>query len=223
MLRKILVILLVSTTVVKAQDGTGNWLMYFGTNSISPKWSIHSEAQHRNFELSPNTLEQLLLRTGVNHHFNSQTSALVGYANITGYDPRENNGLLSMEHRIWQQFLHTHRVGSWKFEHRLRTEQRFFEDNFATRYRYRWMGFYPINGNFGPEKSYLGIYNEAFVTPTSRWLDRNRLFGCYGYQIAENMHVQGGLLWQYVEGSEMWSGAGKLHLQIGLIYNTKWH
>ena len=46
-----------------AQNDTGNWLMYFGTNKISDKFSIHSEAQYRNHTISPTNIEQLLLRT----------------------------------------------------------------------------------------------------------------------------------------------------------------
>jgi len=58
-----------------SQQETGNWLMYFGTNKISEKFSIHSEAQYRNHTISPTNTEQLLLRTGLNYHFKPNASA----------------------------------------------------------------------------------------------------------------------------------------------------
>ena len=65
-----------------SQQDNGNWLMYFGTNKISEKFSIHSELQYRNHTISPTNIEQLLLRTGLNYHFKPNASATFGYAHI---------------------------------------------------------------------------------------------------------------------------------------------
>ena len=51
------------------------------------------------------------------------------------------DGPETTEHRIWQQFLRSHRLGRLKLEHLARTEQRFVNADFKTRYRYRLMGF----------------------------------------------------------------------------------
>ena len=59
--------------------------MYFGTNTINDTWSIHTEAQHRNYGLLPNELEQLLLRTGLNYKVRDGLVVTGGYANITNH------------------------------------------------------------------------------------------------------------------------------------------
>ena len=43
------------------EDTWGAWYMYFGTNKVSEKWSIHTEAQFRFYETTSN-FNQLLLR-----------------------------------------------------------------------------------------------------------------------------------------------------------------
>ena len=129
-----------------SQQETGNWLMYFGTNKISEKFSIHSEAQYRNHTISPTNIEQLLLRTGLNYHFKPNASATFGYAHIGNHVyESDRKSPETEEHRIWQQFLSTNNLGRVRFEHRYRLEQRFIEADFKIRFRYRLMLFVPLN------------------------------------------------------------------------------
>ena len=62
----LLLFLVVWNTPIRAQDTgedqLGAWYMYFGTNRVSDKWSIHSEAQFRFYDLASN-FNQLLLRS----------------------------------------------------------------------------------------------------------------------------------------------------------------
>ena len=48
--------------VLAQEDKTGNWIMYFGTNKVGYKFSIHTEIQYWSHALTPNNIEQLLLR-----------------------------------------------------------------------------------------------------------------------------------------------------------------
>ena len=199
-----------------AQNDTGNWLMYFGTNKISDKFSIHSEVQYRNHSISPTNIEQLLLRTGLNYHFKPNTLATFGYAHIGNYVyESEQKSPEVEEHRIWQQFLTTNTIGRVKFEHRYRVEERFIEDDFKMRFRYRLMVFFPLNKQkIETGTLYLGIYDELFINDKRSFFDRNRLYGGLGYQYASNIHFQVGLLRQEVQTT------AKTFLQFGLIYNT---
>ena len=80
--------------------------MYFGTNKFSEKLSLHSEVQYRNHTISPTNIEQLLLRTGLNYHFNSNALATFGYAHIGNYEfESEQKSPESEEHRIGNNFL----------------------------------------------------------------------------------------------------------------------
>ena len=209
-------LLFLGSMFVKAQTDTGNWLMYFGTNKVSEKFSIHIEAQYRNHTISPTNIEQLLLRTGLNYHFKPNASATFGYAHIGNYEyDSERKSPEVEEHRIWQQFLTTNTIGRVKLEHRYRLEERFVEDDFKMRFRYRLMVFIPLNRpKIEAGALYLGIYDELFINDKRNFFDRNRLYGGLGYQYANNMHFQVGLLRQEVQTT------AKTFLQFGLIFNT---
>ena len=200
----------------KAQTDNGIWLMYLCTNKVSEKFSIHTEAQYRNHTISPTNIEQLLLRTGLNYHFRPNASATFGYAHIGNYEyDSERKSPEVEEHRIWQQFLTTNTIGRVKLEHRYRLEERFVEDDFKMRFRYRLMVFIPLNRpKIEAGALYLGMYDELFINDKRNFFDRNRLYGGLGYQYANNMHFQVGLLRQEVQTT------AKTFLQFGLIFNT---
>jgi len=198
------------------QDGTGNWLMYFGTNKISEKFSIHSEVQYRNHTIAPVNIEQLLLRTGINYHFAENAFVTAGYGYIGNHEyESERKSPEVEEHRIWQQLITTNNLGRVKFEHRYRLEQRFIESDFKTRFRYRLMLFVPLNKpKIETGTLFLGVYDEIFINGHEEFFDRNRLYGGMGYQLNPNVNIQTGILYQRL------SNTGKAFLQFGIVFNT---
>ena len=209
-------IFLLGSLIGFSQQDNGNWLMYFGTNKISEKFSIHSEFQYRNHTISPTNIEQLLLRTGLNYHFKPNASATFGYAHIGNHVYESvRKSPETEEHRIWQQLLTTNNIGRVKFEHRYRLEERFAETDFKIRFRYRLMLFVPLNRpKIETGTMYLGFYDEIFINDKATFFDRNRLYGGLGYQHADNIHFQIGVLRQETQT------ASKTFLQFGLIFNT---
>ncbi len=211
-------ILFISISNTSAQetgeDDLGAWYMYFGTNRVSEKLSIHSEAQFRFYETA-STFNQLLLRTGLNYHINSNAIATMGYGFIstdgTFEDfPGEEN---AKEHRIFEQFILKNAVGKFKFEHRYRLEQRFIStqlDDFTEhRARYRLQLTYPIN-----EKWFLNAYDEVFINLQEPIFGQNRLYGAIGYNVQSNFSIQLGYLKNH------FTGINFDRLQLGVIYNT---
>ena len=215
-LKYLFIMFFLGILVSNSQEETGNWIMYFGTNKISDRLSIHSEVQYRNYTISPTNIEQLLLRTGLNYHIKPNLSATIGYAHIGNHTYQsERKSPEIEEHRIWQQFLTTNKIGRFKFEHRYRVEERFIEKDFKTRFRYRLMMFYPLNRKLLETGSvYIGIYNELFINGVKTFFDRNRLYGGIGYKYDKNIEFQIGLLRQEVQTS------AKTFLQFGMILNT---
>jgi hypothetical protein len=200
---------------VFSQDETGNWLMYFGTNKISEKFSIHTEVQYRNHTIAPVNVEQLLLRTGLNYHFAKNAFATAGYAYISNhlYESERTSPEVE-EHRIWQQLITTSNLGRVKFEHRYRIEERFIESDFKTRFRYRLMLFLPLNKpKIEKGALFLGVYDEIFINSEEEFFDRNRLYGGVGYQLSKNVNIQTGLLYQRLRNT------GKAFLQFGIVFN----
>ncbi len=211
-----LIILLFPFITFSQQDKTGNWLMYFGTNKVSDKFSVHTEIQFRNHTLVPNNTEQLLLRTGLNYHFTDKAFVTGGYAYIPSYVfGSEQKAPETEEHRIWQQFILTNKIGRVKFEHRYRIEQRWVDKDYKNRFRYRLMLFIPLNKPVIEKGSlFLGLYDEVFVNAKKTFFDRNRLYGALGYQFDKSTSMQLGMLHQQV------NDFGKWYLQLALVFNT---
>ena len=209
-------ILLFSFISYSQEDKVGNWLMYFGANKISDKFSIHSEIQFRNHTLTPNNTEQLLLRTGLNYHFSEKAFVTAGYAYIPSYVyDSEQSAPETEEHRIWQQFILINQLGRVKFEHRYRIEQRWVGGNYKNRFRYRLMLFIPLNKPKIEKGSlFIGLYDEVFVNAKKTFFDRNRLYGALGYQFSKSTGIQLGMMRQQV------NDFGKWYLQMAVVINT---
>ena len=202
-------------SLLAQEEKTGNWLMYFGMNKISDKFSIHTEVQYRNHTIAPNNVEQLLLRTGLNYHLSNKAFVTAGYAYIPSYvfESEQKNPEVT-EHRIWQQFILMNNIGRVKFEHRYRIEQRWVNDDYRNRFRYRLMLFVPINKPTIEKGSlFVGLYDEVFVNAKNVFFDRNRLYGALGYQFHKTTSAQVGMLYQRV------NDFGKWYLQFAVVFN----
>jgi len=210
-----LLILALPASLFAQQGETGNWLMYFGMNRVSDKFSIHTEVQYRNHTVAPVNIEQMLLRTGLNYHFSDKAFVTGGYAYIMSYDfESEQKAPEFREHRIWQQFILTNKIGRVKFEHRYRVEQRWVENNYLNRFRYRLMLFVPLNKpKIEKGTLFLGLYDEIFINGKDPIFDRNRLYGALGYQFTKSTSLQVGMLHQQV------TDFGKWYLQFALFLN----
>jgi hypothetical protein len=225
-----LLVLLATITYTNAQsevtgeDDFGSWFMYFGTNKITDKWSLHTEAQFRYYEMASN-YNQLLLRTGLNYHINPDAIATLGYGfidtdptfkefDILGDDILFENNAIS-EHRIFEQFILKNKVWEFNFEHRYRLEQRFVQNN-ATgisntlhRARYRIQMTLPLTDIF-----FLNFYDEIFINLQNNAFGQNRAYAALGVHVTENLSMQVGYLKNH------FSETNFDRLQIGVFFNT---
>ncbi len=213
------------TSFAQSPSGTtGGWLMGFNQTRLNDKWSIHTEAQYRSFEIAPNT-EQLLLRGGINYHINIPKAigtafVTAGYAYVTNYafDKEQLSGVQVSENRIWQQFLMRNNLGRCLFEHRYRIEQRWIQSNNNSRYldriRYLLRVTVPLNKKEIEKNTlFLSFYDEVFIHLSPTPFDRNRLYGAIGYQFLPNANIQVGCLAQTVNITT------KQYLQAAVFYN----
>lgn len=207
--------MLLPVSVLAQHNEVGNWIMYFGMNKVSDKFSVHTEIQYRNHTISPTNIEQLLLRTGLNYHFTDNAFVTAGYAYILSYDyDTEQKDPEAKEHRIWQQFIVTDNVGRVKLEHRYRIEQRWVNEDYSGRLRYRLMLFVPLNKPKIEEGTFfLGLYDEIFLNTQKPFFDRNRAYAALGYQFHRTTGIQVGMLHQQL------SDFGKWYLQFALVFN----
>lgn len=179
----------------RGEDKFGSWFMFFSTNRISEKMSIHAEAQYRTYEFGSN-FNQLLLRTGLNYNISDNAMVTVGYGNITTdgtfIEPAEEENV--NENRIYQQFVLRNTVGKLKFSHRYRLEQRFInrpQGSNTTEHRARYFLrlTYPLNDTW-----FLTAYDEVFINLQNDFFGQNRLYGALGYNVNQNVSLQMGYL-----------------------------
>tara|TARA_R110002051_G_scaffold91370_2_gene160734 strand:- start:52763 stop:53527 length:765 start_codon:yes stop_codon:yes gene_type:complete len=207
---------------ITGEDQLGSWFMYFGTNKIAEKWSIHTEAQFRYYETADN-FNQLLLRTGANYHINSDAIATMGYGYIKTdpsflESPKEAN---LTEHRIFEQFILKNKVWELNFEHRYRLEQRFIsqtdilsdpeQDLGRTehRARYRLQVTLPLTDIF-----FLNFYDEIFINLQNEAFGQNRLYAAVGVNVTDSLSMQFGYLRNDFKTTDY------DRLQLGVVFNT---
>ncbi|MGB5190551.1 DUF2490 domain-containing protein [Robiginitalea sp.] len=201
------------------EEELGAWYMYFGMNRLAERWSLHTEAQWRLYEVDRN-FNQLLLRTGMNYHIDKGVIATLGYAYIdtdptyedipTGDVPFAGNQI--SENRIFEQFILTNKVWEFNFEHRYRLEQRFINDQGGNvtrhRARYRLQLTLPLTDTI-----FINLYDEIFINLQDDLFDQNRLYAALGVRITENSSIQIGYL------KNQFRTANFDRLQFALFYN----
>ncbi len=195
------------------EDNLGAWYMYFGTNKVSERFSIHSEAQFRFYETTSN-FNQMLLRIGLNYRISPEAIATIGYGYIdtdTTFEdiPNQNNLL---ENRIFEQFILKNIVWKLLFEQRFRFEQRFLNSGTSSdtqhRARYRLQITLPLTNTF-----FLNFYDEIFLNLQDEIFGQNRLYAALGINIVDNLSLQLGYLKNH------FSTANFDRLQIAVFYN----
>lgn len=196
------------------EDKWGSWHMYFGTNKVSDKLSIHSEVQVRYYEQLKN-FNQLLLRTGLNYHINESAIATLGYGFIAtdGSFEEMPNERDVIEHRIFQQFILKNKVEKVAFEHRYRLEQRFLDfgntNDTQHRARYRLQVTVPLTNVL-----FLNFYDEVFLNLQNEVFGQNRLYAAMGFHVFKDISLQVGYLKNHFRSAHF------DRLQIGVFINT---
>ena len=201
---RLLLFVLLPLALQAQESATGNWMMYFGNQKLSDRWTWHNEIQYRNYNFAGD-LEQLLLRTGIGYNLSANNNnLLLGYAYIHGepYIAGTDEKTNVNEHRIFQQFISRQQFGRIYLQHRYRIEERFIEDDFKMRFRY-FLGLnVPLNKKEMVSKAiYLSFYNEIFLQPKSPVFDRDRIYGAIGYVFNKNIKAEAGWMVQLLENS----------------------
>ncbi len=216
------------------------WLMYFGDHKLSDKWGIHLEAQLRRSDWVSGP-QQLLLRTGLNYHFNPQVFATVGYCFVEtspyGDFPVKAD---FPENRIWEQLQMKSQQGRFEFVNRLRLEQRFVKSSVATdtdpgkfepgdaiysnRFRLLNRVSIPFKGEtIGVKTFYFTVYDEVHFSfgknVAANALDQNRAYAAIGYKLPKVGRLELGYLYQTINKADGIKRERNHTLQVGLSSN----
>jgi hypothetical protein len=162
---------------------------------------------------------QYQLRTALEVRLNSHFSVVpIGYVWTENFlYGKQPAAFKNNEHRLWEQVTYKHQLGRFKFDHRLRLEQRFIQmhartaegmiidegfTNKQNRLRYRLSTKVPLGHkkNISAHTLFASAYDEVFYswgkTVTFHEPDQNRLFAGLGYQVRTPLAIQAGFLYQ---------------------------
>lgn len=232
-----------STAQVKRLHTTNNngWFMYFGDHKVSKNWGIHLEAQLRRNEPVKNP-QQLLLRTGINYHFNNNAFATIGYCFVETYPYGEFAVKASFpEHRLWEQLQIKNQLGRFEMVNRFRLEQRWMnlpvlvnnkyqpgDPVYQNRFRMLNRFSIPFKGKVIADKSlYATVYDEFMLSfgkhVNMNIFDQNRAYAAIGYKIPKVGKLEAGYMQQLILKSDGIKVENNHTLQLGLISNLDFY
>lgn len=145
--------------------------------------------------------DQLLIRPAVFYKLSERSGLWLGYANV---QTRTAQSGTREEHRIWEQFSYTFKLGPATLQSRTRLEQRALDSGDDIGHRIRQMFRVTMPLEQSPKFSLVGS-NEVFVNLNDTdWgmrsgFDQNRLFFGVGYSFTSNFRLEAGYLNQYVD------------------------
>jgi Protein of unknown function (DUF2490) len=225
------------------QSNQNAWFMYFGDHKFSDKWGVHLEAQLRrnNFASNP---QQLLLRTGINYHYNANVFFTAGYCfvqtNPYGVFPVK---LAFPEHRLWEQVQIKNQIDRFEFISRFRLEQRYSQlpvyDSAVSAYevgdaiytnRARLLNrvSIPFKGKTIVDKSfYISAYDEFLINfgknIGKNIFDQNRAYIALGYKMPKVGKIEAGFMQQDILKSDGVKLERNATFQLGIISNINFY
>lgn len=168
----------------------GSWYGYDYQNRFdNSKFGIQGDWQYRNWDVLENDRQTTLFRNSIFFQVNDQLRIAGGYVHLTR-GPFGENDRVDIEHRPFQEVLYRHGVSSFRLQHRVRSEQRWRENDFITRYRYSISFQKDLVDNV-----YLSGYNEYFIDGKGKF-DQNRTKLALGFRLNESHRIHFGYMHQ---------------------------
>lgn len=208
---------------VAQDDQFGSWGIVSLKYKPDQKWNLLIESQTRS-QLFFNHFFYYEIKGGIGYSLNKNFSLFLGTGRYATYAGEGNfrKPYSNEEFRTWQQLNINHNLGRLKFEHRYRVEQRWFaKDGYRNRFRYRLSSLFPLNNKKLESKTfYVTAYNEIFLTNTTPYFQRNRVFGGFGYKFNDMFVLQPGYLYQFDYFPDN-TKRGKGYLQVALTIDLQ--
>lgn len=197
-MRKITVIL--STVIffilhANAQTpGLGSWTIINIKIPVARNWVAMADAQTRSQKFY-NEFYSYDYKAAVSYSFNSKINFQTGIGGVKNYQDDGNfkKPLQFSETRLWEQVALYYSLHRFKFENRIRAEQRFTSNGYFNRFRYRLNASLPLNRKIISDNTfYLNCFDEVFFTNTHPLFLANQFFAGAGYQFNKHLTVQSG-------------------------------
>lgn len=219
--RLLLILLLFVPVLLKAQNSkTGTWGLatLVLPSDTNHRWGGYTELQARTNTVF-NQFFYYEVKGGVSYALKQNLIALLGTGRYTTYIYGHlSAGPTTTETRLWEQLILNEATGRFKFENRVRIEQRWLNVGYRNRFRYRLNLIVPFNHvNMEPETWFTSVYDEVFFNNKEPNFERNRISATLGYKFDRSLSLQAGWINQYNHNYLTYSG-NKNNLLVILIY-----
>ncbi len=179
---------------------TGTWGLVTVTlpSDTNHRWGGYTEVQTRTNTLF-NQFFYYEVKGGVSYAIRNNFVALLGTGRYTTYAyGHVSNGPTTTETRLWEQLVLNESWHRFKFENRVRIEQRFLNVGYRNRFRYRLNLITPLNhSTLAPKTLFTSVYDEVFFNNDDPNFERNRISGTLGYKFDKSLSFQVGWINQY--------------------------
>jgi hypothetical protein len=203
----------------------GAWNILSFKLNLDKHWSVFQESQLRS-QLFYNNFSYYEIKGGASYSLRKNIAVLAGGGRFVTYSDGDNfkTPYVNKEWRIWEQFLVNNYAGRFKFENRVRIEQRWTSNvSYRNRFKYRLNIVLPLTGKkIIPGAFYLNGWNEVYLTNSNPHFEQNKIYAGAGYEISKLLTVQSGYVHQ-VSYKPDDSHAGKNYLQVTLLVEANAH
>ncbi|MEP7108947.1 MAG: DUF2490 domain-containing protein [Ferruginibacter sp.] len=201
------------------QNQIGSWNIINAKVNINNQWSLFIEPQLRSLSFY-NQFHYYEIKAGATYNINSKFAVTGGFGSYNTYSEGGNFKMpyKQKEMRTWVQLVMKQHLERITFDHRYRAEQRFTNNGFRNRFRYRLNAVVPINNKeVIPKTFYAAVWNEVFFTDTAPYFERNRFFIGGGYEVNETLAFQTGYVHQF--DYKINDETGRDFFQISVLLN----
>lgn len=205
-----------------AQESLGTWNILNLNARVSDKIGVFGEAQLRSLLLYSD-YHYYEVKGGAWWRMNEQVTFLGGAGRYDTYSAGGNfeSPRLNREIRTWGQANLKNSMGRWIIEHRYRAEQRFTDNGYRNRFRYRLACTYLLNSSkISTGTLFVNAWNETFFTNLAPYFERNRIFAGMGYVFSESLMIHLGYVHQF--DYKLTDEIGRDFVQIGFNFSQDW-
>jgi hypothetical protein len=190
----------------QTQHQNSGWFMFLNNTKFNDKWGLQFDVQLRSAD-DWGYLRNTLVRPALQYFINNKHNVALGYLWQTTHTESAGSPDLTLhEHRIFEQYIYSHKIKSVFASHRLRLEQRFIgrsgEDVFSQRFRYFFRLIQPLQKTQptftkGP---FVALQNEVFLNIQNKdkinksVFDQNRLYLAAGYRFSKQFDLEAGYM-----------------------------
>jgi hypothetical protein len=217
-MRKILLLAVISFMALgklsaQTQYQNTGWFMFLNNTRFNKHWGLQFDVQVRSAD-DWKYVRNTLVRPAIQYFINDKNNVALGYLwQTTQNQVTGNENTFLHEHRIFEQYIYTHKLSSVFATHRLRVEQRFIgranEDVFSQRFRYFFRLLQPLQKSQptftkGP---FVALQNEVFLNLQNKdkinnsVFDQNRLYLAAGYRFSKKFDIEAGYMNQAVKNT----------------------